>query len=192
MKSVRLLALFLALPLAALAADRMLKPDPARSYIEVDVSVTMDSFTARLENYDLRMTADEKRAVKSTVLNFKFADLKTGKPERDQKMIAWLGGGEPTGRFEAGIIALTPDGQGRVTGYLTMHGKKELVEFPVNVTKNGEEFTVSGEATVDYRTWGLKVIRMAMVVKVDPEVKVRFKFIGTVGPVIPPPPPPAK
>jgi polyisoprenoid-binding protein YceI len=187
MKSVRLLALFLALPLAALAAERILQPDPARSYIEVDVSVTIDSFTARLENYDLRMTSDEKRAVKSTVLDFKFADLKTGKPERDQKMIEWLGGGEPTGKFEAGIIALTPDGQGRVTGYLTMHEKKELVEFPVNVTRNGEEFTVTGEATVDYRRWGLKVIRMAMVMKVAPEVKVRFKFIGTVGPVIPPP-----
>ena len=192
MKSFRPLVLALLLPLSSFAAERFLKLDPASSYVDVDVGVTMDSFTAHLDNYELRATADDKKSVKSTVLTFKFADLKTGKPDRDAKMIEWLGGGDPTGKFEAGIIALTPDGQGRVTGYLTMHGEKSLVEFPVLVTKSPEGvITITGEATVDYRNWKLKVIRMAMVMKVDPEVKVRFKFTGTPGDVVPSAPPAA-
>jgi len=187
MKCVRYLALLLALPLASFAVERILKPDLSASYIEVDVGVTVGDFTARLENYDLRVTADEKRSVKTTALSFRFADLKTGEAERDAKMIEWLGGGDPTGRFEAGIIALTPDGQGRVSGYLSMNNQKALVEFPVNVTKVGEHYTITGEATVDYRNWKLKVIRMAMVMKVAPEVKVRFKITGTLADVVRPP-----
>src|SRR6478609_1730358 len=189
MKSFRPLALVLALllPVASFAAERLLKLDPAKSYVEVDVGVTVGSFTAHLDNYELRATADDKKSVKSTLLTFKFSDLKTGKPDRDAKMIEWLGGGDPTGKFESGIVALTPDGQGRVTGYLTMHGEKALVEFPVNVTKVDGVITITGTATVDYRNWKLKVIRMAMVAKVDPEVKVRFKFTGTVGEVVPVP-----
>ncbi len=193
MKRFRPLLLALLLPLSSFAAERFLKLDREASYVDVDVGVTVGSFTAHLDNYELRATADDKKSVKSTLLTFKFSDLKTGKPDRDAKMIEWLGGGDPTGRFEAGIIALTPDGQGRVTGYLTMHGEKSLVEFPVQVTKSPEGvITITGQATVDYRNWKLKVIRMAMVAKVDPEVKVRFKFTGTAGDIVPPPAPPAK
>lgn len=180
-------ALLLALPLAAFAAERYLKLDPSASYIEADVDVTVGDFTARLERYDLRMIADDKRGIKSTTLNFKFADLKTGEPERDQKMIEWLGGGDPTGKFESGILALTPDGQGRVTGRLTFHGQTDTLEFPIQVTRNGDTYTVTGESTVDYRHFGLKTIRKAGLIKVDPSVKVRFKFTGTAAEVVPPP-----
>lgn len=192
MKSVRLLAVLLALPLFSFAAERVIKFDPAASYLDADVKVTIGDFTAHLDKYELRATAEEKKGIKTTLLAFKFADLKTGEPERDQKMIEWLGGGDPAAKFEAGIIALTPDGQGRVSGYLTMHGQKALVEFPVNVTKAGDVFTITGEATIDYRNWGLKVLRKAGLIKVDPEVKVRFKFTGTLGEVVPPAAPPAK
>jgi polyisoprenoid-binding protein YceI len=192
MKSVRLLAVLLALPLASFAADRVLKLDPSASFVEVDVGVTIGDFTARLDKYDLRVIAEDKKGVKSTVLNFKFADLKTGEPERDQKMLEWLGGGDPAGKFESGIVALTPDGQGRVNGRLTFHGKTDSLEFPVNVTKAGNVFTITGEAMVDYRHFDLKVIRKAGLIKVDPNVKVRFQFTGTPGDIVPPATPPAK
>src|SRR6478736_1514589 len=186
MNSVRYLALLLALPLASLAVERILKPDLSASYVEVDVNVTIGDFTARLENYDLRVTADEKRSVKTTLLTFKFADLKTGDTERDAAMITWLGGGSPVGRFEAGLIALTPDGQGRVNGRLTINGKTDVLEFPVNVTKTGDTYSITGEAPVDYRHFGLKILRKAGLIKVDPNLKVRFKFNGTLGDVVPP------
>ena len=89
-----ILTLLLLLPLALTAADRSLKVDRARSYVDVDVKATVDSFTARLEAYELQAVADGNERIKSATLAFKFADLKTGKPERDTGMIEWLGGGE--------------------------------------------------------------------------------------------------
>lgn len=187
MKCARLLVVSLLLPLALSAADRRLKADPARSHVEALVKVTVGDFTARLEKYDLTGVVDEKNRIKSATLSFKFANLKTGNGERDQDMVEWLGGGDPAGRFELGILAVTPDGQGQVTGNLFINGKASLVEFPVNVTRADDTYTITGEATIDYRHWGLKVIRRAVVIKVDPYVKIRFKFLGQVGEVIPPP-----
>lgn len=178
MRSLRALVPLLVLPLALAAADRGLKVDRSRSYVDVDVKATLDSFTARLDAYDLQATIDDGGRVKTAVLGFRFADLKTGKPERDAGLIAWLGGGDPTGRFELGLLALTPSGQGRASGNLTFHGQTALVEFPVNLTRAGEAHVITGEATVDYRQWGLKKYRKLGVLTVDPLVKVRFKFTG--------------
>jgi len=180
MKSLRVLAALLLLPLALSAAERNLKVDPARSYLDVDVKSTVDSFTAHLDAYALRGTVDDKGRIKTAMLMFKFDDLKTGKPERDKKMLEWLGGDEPSGKFELGILALTPDGQGQANGNLTFHGATNLVEFPVNVSKAGDSYIITGEATIDYRSWKLKVFRTLGVLKVDPFVKIRFKFTGDV------------
>ena len=167
------------LPLALSAADRALKIDKTRSYVDVDVKATAGSFTGRLENYDTEFRVDANGKIKTATLAFKFTDLKTGKTDRDAKMIEWLGGGIPEGKFEVGILAIAPDGQGQVTGKLTMHGLSERVEFPVNVTQTDGTYVVIGEATIDSQQWALKIIRLALVMKVDPLVKVRFKFTGT-------------
>ena len=178
MKCSRLLVALLFLPLALSAADRALKIDKTRSYVDVDVDATIN-FTGRLENYDTTFSVDAAGKIKTAVLTFKFTDLKTGKPERDAKMIAWLGGGSPEGKFEVGILALAPDGQGQVTGKLIFHGESAQVEFPVLMTQTDGTYTVTGEALIDYRNWKLKVIKQAFVLKVDPQVKIRFKFTGT-------------
>lgn len=176
MRSIRTLVLLLLLPLALAAADRSLKVDRARSYVDVDVKATVDSFTARLEAYELQAVVDDRDRIKSAVLTFKFADLRTGKSERDAGMIEWLGGGEPAGRFELGILALTPSGQGQANGSLTFHGQTGIVEFPVNVVQADGVAVISGTAAIDYRNWGLKKYRKLGVLTVDPEVKIRFKF----------------
>jgi polyisoprenoid-binding protein YceI len=178
MKRLRVLALFALLSLTLSAADRALKVDPARSYVDVDVKSTVDSFTAHLDAYALRANVDDKGRIKTASLTFRFADVKTGKPDRDKKMLEWLGGDDAAGKFELGILALAPDGQGQANGNLTFHDATALVEFPVNVTKAGDTYTITGEASIDYRNWKLKVIRTALVLKVDPIVKVRFKFAG--------------
>jgi len=179
MNRVRLLALFLLLPLALSAADRILKVDRERSYVDVDVKVTVGDFTARLEAYELTGTVDEKNRIKTAALSFRFADLKTGDRERDKAMIDWLGGGDPKGRFDLGIVALTPSGQGQVNGTLAFHDRKSLVEFPVNVVQSNGTFTITGETQIDHRHWGLKTIRRGFVIKVDPFVTVKFKFTVT-------------
>ncbi|MEO6993392.1 MAG: hypothetical protein ABI273_07170, partial [Lacunisphaera sp.] len=98
MKVLRLFALALLFPLAIVAADRPLKIDQSGTFIDVDVQGPVN-FTAHLDTYDAKLIVDSSGKIKSAVVTFKFADLKTGKPERDAKMIEWLGGGEPQGRF---------------------------------------------------------------------------------------------
>ena len=178
MNVFRPLCTLFVLPLVVLAAERPLKVDKAKSFVDVDVSVTVGSFTGHLDDYDARVNVDDAGKIKSAIFSFKFSDLKTGKPERDTEMVKWLGGGEPTGRFELGNLALTPDGQGQVSGRLTFHGVTERVEFPINITRTDGVYTIVGETMVDYRTWNLKPIRKALVVTVGPAVKVRFKLTG--------------
>ena len=175
MKAFRLLTLLLLFPLALLAAERPLKIYKGRTFVDVDVDATVN-FTAHLDAYDAKLSADDSGKIKSAVFSFKFTDLKTGKPERDAKMIEWLGGGIPQGRFELGNLAVTPDGQGQASGRLIFHDVTERVEFPVNVKRADGAYTITGETTIDYRTWNLKIIRMALLLKVSPEVKIRFKL----------------
>ncbi|MBI2518074.1 MAG: YceI family protein [Opitutae bacterium] len=179
MKFSRLLLFALVLPLAALAADRTLKVDKTRSFVDVDGKSTLRDFSGRLDTYDARLMVDDAGKIKGATLAFKFTDLKTGDKGRDADMIKWLGGGTPEGRFELGILALAPDGQGQVTGKLTFHGQTQLVEFPVNVLRADDTYTITGETVVNYTNWGLKIIRKLGLAKVDPEVKIRFKFIAT-------------
>lgn len=180
MKSLPLIATLLLLPLSLLAADRGLKVDPSRSYVDVDVSVTVGSFTARLEKYEAMLRLDEKDRIKQGgSFAFSFTDLKTGDTERDRAMIDWLGGGAPTGKFVLGILAVTPSGQGQVTGNLTFHDKARLVEFPITISQVDGDHIITGEAMIDTRNWNLKVLRKGFVIKVDPFVKMRFKLTAT-------------
>lgn len=177
MKALRLLAPLLLLPSVLLAAEHSLKIDPSRSFVDVDVNATKN-FTAHLDAYDAKVGMDEAAKIKGAVFTFKFTDLKSGNDTRDADMIKWLGGGTPEGRFELGTLALTPDGQGQASGRLIFHGVTYRIEFPVNVTRAGGACIITGEAAVDYRNWGLKVIRRAFFFTVSPEVTVRFKFTG--------------
>lgn len=187
MKALRLLAPVLLLPCLLLAAERPLKIDRGRSFVDVDVDATKN-FTAHLDAYDAKVLVDDAGKIKSALFTFKFTDLKTGNTSRDADMIQWLGGGNPEGRFELGNLAVTPNGQGQASGRLIFHGVTERIEFPVEVSKTDGGYTVTGETTLDYRHWNLKVIRKAFLFTVEPEVKVRFKLTGELGEPLPPAP----
>lgn len=159
-------------------AERTLKLDRSKSYVDVDVKATMASFTGHLDRYELAVPLDANGKIKDALLKFKFADLHTGKPDRDAEMIKWLGGGEPEGSFDLGLLALAPDGQGQASGKLTLHGETQLVEFPVLVKMQDGVYTVTGKTTIDYRNWGLKKFRKFGVASVDPDVTIRFQFVG--------------
>lgn len=181
MNVVLRLALIALLPLSVLAAERPMKIDRSRSFVDVDVDATKN-FTAHLDRYDAKLTVDAAGRIKSAVFAFNFRDLKTGATSRDADMIVWLGGGEPTGRFELGNLALTPDGQGQASGRLTFHGVTDRIECPINLERTDGDYTITGETTIDYRNWNLKVIRKAFIFTVSPQVKIRFKFTATVLP----------
>jgi len=163
---------------AATPAERRIKIDRDKSYIDVDVKATVDSFTGHLDRFDLVVPVDANGKIKDAVLNFKFADLKTGKPDRDKAMLEWLGSPAAAGNFDLGLLALAPDGQGQATGKLTFHDQTQLLEFSVHVTAKDGVYTVTGKVTIDHRNWGLKKIRKFGVMTVDPEVTIRFQFVG--------------
>jgi polyisoprenoid-binding protein YceI len=178
MNVVPRLVLLALLPLAAFAAERPLKVDRSRSFVDVDVNATKN-FTAHLDRYEAKLTVDDAGRIKTAVFTFKFADLKSGNDQRDADMMKWLGGNDAEGRFELGNLAVTPDGQGQASGRLTFHGVTDRVEFPINLTKAGGDYTITAEPTIDYRNWNLKVIRKVLLFTVSPEVKIRFKLTGT-------------
>lgn len=159
-------------------AERALKLDRSKSYVDVDVKATIGSFTGHLDRYEIAVPLDANGKIKDAILKFKFADLRTGKPDRDAEMIKWLGGGDPEGLFDLGMLALAPDGQGQASGKLTFHGQTQLVEFPVLVKVQDGVYTVTGKTTIDYRNWGLKKFRKFGVTSVDPDVTIRFQFVG--------------
>ena len=184
MNALRLLPSLLLLPCLLIAAERPLKVDRSRSFVDVDVDATKN-FTAHLDAYDAKILVDDLGKVKSAVFAFKFSDLKSGNRDRDAHMIQWLGGGDPEGRFELGNLAITPNGQGQASGRLIFHGATERIEFPIEIVKSGGTYTITGETTIDYRHWNLKIIRKALLFTVEPEVKIRFKLSGE--PIDPPP-----
>ncbi len=177
LRIVPLSILLLCATVANAAPTGPLKIDRTRSFVDVDVKATVDSFTGRLDRYQAVLELDKSNRIKSSSLNFRFADLKTGKPDRDAKMMEWLGGGDPAGRFDLGVLALAPDGQGQANGKLTFNGVSRRIEFPVNVTRTDTTLTIAGSVTLDHRQWKLKVIRMFALLKVDPNVIVRFQLV---------------
>lgn len=177
-----LLALGLALASAAagLGAGPALVVDPAASRITVAVRVTVDSFTAKLNRFDAAVAMADDGRVLSARVAFQFRDLVTGKDGRDQAMHKWQETDKfPDGTFElASLEPAATAGAFTATGKLTLHGVTRELKFPVTIVTDGPVRKIDGEAPVDTREFGLPVIRMALVLKVDPVVRVIFHLEG--------------
>lgn len=159
-----------------------LELDPAASRIEVIVKATVDSFTGRLEKFDPEVTLGADGRIAAARVRFQFADVKTGKEKRDRAMHKW----QETDRFPDGefvLESLTPEpgGPWRAQGNLRFHGQTRALGFPVTIVTEDGLWSVDGEAVVDTRDFGLPVIRMMGLLKVDPLVRVRFHLQGKKG-----------
>jgi polyisoprenoid-binding protein YceI len=185
MKSVLSVLLGLGLVLPALAsggaAARVLQIDPAQSRIDISVQATVDSFTGHLEHCAPEITLGEDGSIVSVRVPFHFRDVATGKAKRDTAMHEW----QQTDRFPDGefvLTALAPLQPGRFTarGNLLFHGVKHELVFPVAVTTDHALYAIDGEAILDTREYGLPIIKMFAVLKVDPHVKVAFHLQGRV------------
>lgn len=173
----RFLCLFLALlPAALVAAERPLVVDKARSQIDIVVKATVDSFTGSLNDYDARLIVDDKTGqVKATEVRFDFINVKTGKEKRDAKMHDWQDTpNHPQGAFVLQRLETMDDGKRMAFGHLELHGLRREITFPVVITRDQRLYAIDGEAVIDTRDYGLPVIRMMGLLKVDPMVKVRF------------------
>ena len=159
-----------------------LRIDPDRSRVDIAVKATVDSFVGKLEAYQAEVCVEPvKGEVVSARFAFRFADVKTGKADRDEQMHAWQDTEHhPDGVFTLASITRGEDGRLTAAGTLRLHDLAREIRFPVSVFHDGGRFSIDGEATLDTRDFGLPVIKKFLVLKVDPAVRVSFHLQGVV------------
>jgi polyisoprenoid-binding protein YceI len=163
------------------AADRTLAIDPAQSRVDVVVKASVDSFTGKLARFDPQIAVGGDGRVSAARLAFNFRDVETGKAGRDKAMHKW----QETDKFPDALFVLTsleaagaPAAGLLAIGRLTLHGVARELRFPVSVFREAETYAIDGDATIDTREYGLPVIRMLALLKVDPLVHVKFHLQG--------------
>ena len=175
---------FLALPLPMISKETLLLLDRSESHVDIAVKATVDSFVARLEDFDVTVTIDPETAqVGSTVFRADLAAVKTGRADRDGDMNAWLQTVQyPQVRFELTAMDRGPDGALTARGRFQLHGRQRDVSFPAKVGVDHGLVTIDGSAALDTREFGLPVIRKFLVLTVDPVLHVRFHLQGKPAP----------
>ncbi len=162
------------------------QPDHEKSRIDVDVEATVGSFVGRIKEYQAAFQGDlETLADFKGELSFDFKDLETGKEKRNEDMREWMGyESHPRGRFVLKEVVRSASGTLAV-GTLEAVGVQRPVEIPVTLERNGDQLSMDGRLTVNYQDFGLDLIRMALVLTVNPEFDVIFHFEGPLKPVTP-------
>jgi polyisoprenoid-binding protein YceI len=153
--------------------------DEDASRIEIAVRLSMGSFRGVLEKYDARIqiTAGDK-SINTAVLDFDFADLKTGNKRRDKDMLKWMDyENHPTGNFRLEELAAQGE-QLEARGTVTIHGVSRPIVFPVTISIEGEHVSAEGSAKLDFLDFDLKPIRKMLFITVKQEVIIDFHLEG--------------
>lgn len=168
------------LPAAATAGLLPLGIDPAQSRVELAVKATVGSFVGRLGHYRVSIAADPQTArIEEVVFGFQFRDLQTGNAGRNKDMLDWVQASQfPEGRFVLTALRTAASGQFQALGTLTLHGRTREIAFPLAVSREGERYTIVGEARLDTRDFGLAILRSYWLLTVNPLVQVRFHLEG--------------
>jgi polyisoprenoid-binding protein YceI len=170
----------MALPLAAAAKGTSLLIDRLQSRVDIAVNSTIDSFVARLEDFDAAITMNpDTGRVETGFFRANIAALKTGRADRDRDMNAWL----QTDQFPQTIFELTaldpgPDAEFTARGRFQLHGQQRDISFSSKITYDRGVATIDGTAALDTRDYGLPVIKKFWVLTVDPVVHVRLHLEG--------------
>jgi polyisoprenoid-binding protein YceI len=169
-------------------AGRALVLDPGHSSIEVLVHATFDTFLGRLRKFQADIVIDPEQArTQRALVTFAFADLKTGRPGRDRDMLEWSENNQyPTVEFRMEALEQTPGAPAQAHGSLKIHGIEHATTFPVSFLIEGPLYAIDGEVLLDYRDFGLPVIRKFVILTVDPRLQVRFHLQGRLAPAAAP------
>jgi len=176
-----LLVVLLWLPLLGVRGATMpLVVDTGASKIDVAVHATVDSFVGTLSAYTAGIELDGATGLPTgATLHFRFSDLKTGKAGRDAKMLTWLDSATwPEGTFVLSKLTHSEGDSFVASGKFTMHGKTVDLSFPVRLTRAAQRLTIDGSAKINTPDFGLPIIRMLGLLKVDPAVVVNFHLEG--------------
>lgn len=169
-------ALLQAAPAVLQSPPVALQVDRVASRVNVDVKVTVDSFVGQLRQFSAKITVDPASgSVTSCTFAFRLLDLKTGKDKRDRNMHDWQGTAQfPEATFVLERLEPAAGAVQTAYGQFTFHGVTRPLSFPVTITQSGRKYEFDGEAFIDTRDFGLPIIRMLAVIKVDPKVKISF------------------
>jgi polyisoprenoid-binding protein YceI len=175
----KLIAVFLCLPLSiAHARAGTFVVDQDKSRIQVEAKATGHEFTGTLDDFKAVISGDSGTLTPSSViLSWKFSDLKTADVKRDQEMIKWLGGGGPEGSFSF-TKTWTDKGKTYAQGKLKIHGVSKTIAFPYTARKDGKWVFIDGAASLNYKDFGLPLIRSMAVMTVEPKLTVSFHLVG--------------
>jgi hypothetical protein len=165
----------------ALLSAATLEVDQEKSRIQVDAKATGHSFTGKLDKFTATAEGNPSTVQpKAFDLEWSFKDLKTDDDKRDKEMLAWLGGGNPKGKFKFEKSWVDDKGIQHAMGTLTIKGVKKTISFPFSTKKEGDWVTIDGKAGMDYKDFGLPIIRAMAVMTVDPKLTVRFHIVGQI------------
>ncbi len=181
-KLIALAAGFVVMAIAVSAAP--LEIDPQQSKIEVAVSCTMDSFVGHLEKFQATIDCDPTASLPTKAnVSFDFADLKTGDKDRDLAMLKWLGcDTNRTASFH--LTSWSQTGTTDIAqGELKIHGVTVGVQMPVVVQHDATAWDISGQTVIDCKDFNLPKIRKALILTVNPKLKVKFHLMGKMGAV---------
>ena len=154
--------------------------DPEQSVIEVEVHSTFDVFTCHVIHYGAQVAiARSTHQVENATIMLDLANVKTGKERRDVHLLEWSENARFS-RVSFHLNELVPgvDGWLQARGQVTMHGVEKSVTFPVRSLVEGAKHSFDGETMLDYRDFGLPIIRKFWIVSVDPKLLVRFHLQG--------------
>lgn len=179
-----LLGGLLALGLLAADESRVLVLDPERSTIEVQVHATFDSFAGKLTRFQTDIAVDpaHQRTTRARI-SFNFADLQTGRERRNRDMLVWTENDRfPTVEFEMASMESPTEGPALIHGNLRLHGITHATTFPVSYLVDDRLQAFDGEVVIDYRDYGLPIIRKFYLITVDPVLRIRFHLQGRLAP----------
>ena len=177
--AVRIIVCLLAASGISLAGAQPVNLDIAASRIDVAVHATGDSFVGHLDKYQARVVLEPGTLTpREAEVTWDFADLSTGKEKRDRAMLEWLEHDRlPRGRFTMEKWEVREGGTWAV-GQVAYHGVTNSLSMPVRVTREDDGIRIRGEVELDYRRHRLMIIRMLLVMTVDPRIKVTFDLHG--------------
>jgi len=173
-------------PVAALALSLIpvkaadLTVDASKSWLKFDATATGHSFDGSLKKFDAAISGDDASLTPTAAnLSWDFKDLDTDEPKRDVEMLKWLDHGKsPKGSFQMAKSWVDASGVTWVQGTLKIHSISKAIAFPIRTSKTGDRVKIDGQVWIDYRDFGLPIVRNMAVLTVDPKLKISFHLEG--------------
>jgi polyisoprenoid-binding protein YceI len=170
---------------AAVWSQQHYKVDPAASEVHFTVGASDGTVKGTFHVSSGEFTLDPSTGAMTGTITVDAGSGESGNKSRDKKMTNAQMKAQtyPAVTFTptkfTGAVKESGDSTGQVEGSFTLLGQAHSITVPMNVHIEGGQFTATGTFVVPYVSWGMKDPSW-FVMKVDKEVDIQLKLIGTV------------